>query len=91
MQTLNLVVCMLFCFCELVIDAENKPKLNFFQDSMIKSGGYLVTCLYQLEVPPDNNASARAIRVMKVKQAECRPKVSGQSKQDSTVFVSLGW
>jgi alkyl hydroperoxide reductase subunit AhpC len=33
---------------------------------MIKYRNYLFTCLYDLDVPPDNNASERAIRNVKV-------------------------
>jgi hypothetical protein len=60
-----------------VLDEKKCPKKVVFQSSMIKYRAYLLTCLYQVEIPPDNNASERAIRIVKVKQAECRPKVSG--------------
>lgn len=46
-----------------------------FQKRMVKYKEYLFTFLYHPEVPPDNNASERAIRNVKVKQ-----KVSGQFK-----------
>ena len=46
-----------------------------FQKRMNKYKDYLFTFLYYPEVPPDNNASERAIRNIKVKQ-----KVSGQFK-----------
>ena len=46
-----------------------------FQKRMIKYRNYIFTFLYFQDVPPDNNASERAIRNIKVKQ-----KVSGQFK-----------
>ena len=42
---------------------------------MIKYRNYIFTFLYFQDIPPDNNASERAIRNIKVKQ-----KVSGQFK-----------
>jgi hypothetical protein len=52
------------------------PKeLVTFQKRMIKYRNYIFTFLYFQDVPPDNNASERAIRNIKVKQ-----KISGQFK-----------
>jgi transposase len=46
-----------------------------FQNRMWRYKDYLFTFLYHPDVPPDNNASERAIRNLKVKQ-----KISGQFK-----------
>ena len=54
---------------------ENRKTLRAFHKRMIKYKDYIFTFLFQNEVPPDNNASQRAIRNVKVKQ-----KVSGQFK-----------
>lgn len=54
---------------------EKHKDLRAFHKRMIKYRGYILTFLYHHEVPPDNNASERAIRNVKVKQ-----KVSGQFK-----------
>jgi len=54
---------------------ENMKEVITFQKRMIKYRNYIFTFLYFLDVPPDNNASERAIRNIKVKQ-----KVSGQFK-----------
>lgn len=67
-----------------VIDGKKHPKTVVFRDSMIKYRNYLLTCLYQLEVPPDNNASERAIRMIKVKQ-----KISGQFKTGQHSFCVI--
>lgn len=55
-----------------------------FQKSMIKYRNYLFSCLYDLNVPPDNNGSERALRNIKVKQ-----KVSGQFKSGQDTFCVL--
>lgn len=47
---------------------EHFPQTHTFQKSMIKYRTYLLLYLYDLEIPPDNNASERAIRNIKVKQ-----------------------
>lgn len=60
------------------------PKTYTFQKSMIKYRNYLFQCLYDLEVPPDNNASERAIRNVKVKQ-----KISGQFKSGQHTFCVI--
>lgn len=54
---------------------ENMKEVCTFQKRIIRYKDYLFTFLYYHEVPPDNNASERAIRNIKVKQ-----KVSGQFK-----------
>lgn len=56
-------------------------ELFSFQKRMKKYENYIFTFLYNLEVPPDNNASERAIRNIKVKQ-----KISGQFKSSSGGF-----
>ena len=57
---------------------DQKNKLRAFHKRLIKYTDYIFTFLYNYEVPPDNNASERAIRNVKVKQ-----KVSGQFKTTS--------
>jgi len=54
---------------------EKMKEVRNFQKRIIKYRNYLFTFLYLPDVPPDNNASERAIRNIKVKQ-----KVSGQFK-----------
>jgi len=61
---------------------ENKKKLRAFHKRMIKHKGYILTFLHHFNVPPDNNASERAIRNVKVKQ-----KVSGQFKTENGVQI----
>lgn len=46
-----------------------------FQNRLVKHRQHILTFLYYLEVPPDNNGSERAMRNVKVKQ-----KISGQFK-----------
>lgn len=57
---------------------ENQKKLRAFHKRMIKYKEYILTFLHHFHVPPDNNASERAIRNVKVKQ-----KVSGQFKTEN--------
>jgi len=52
---------------------DDKKEAITFQKRLKKYREYLLTFLYRPEVPPDNNASERAIRNVKVKQ-----KISGQ-------------
>ncbi len=54
---------------------EHMKEVGSFHKRMNKYKDYIFTFLYHPEVPPDNNASERAIRNIKVKQ-----KVSGQFK-----------
>jgi transposase len=54
---------------------ENMKELQTFHNRMNKYKNYIFTFLYSPDVPPDNNASERAIRNIKVKL-----KVSGQFK-----------
>jgi transposase len=65
---------------------DGKKELITFQKRLKKYRDYLFTFLYRPEVPPDNNASERAIRNIKVKQ-----KVSGQfrSPDGSARFAIL--
>tara|TARA_R110002072_G_C7892808_1_gene528951 strand:- start:5 stop:1369 length:1365 start_codon:yes stop_codon:yes gene_type:complete len=57
---------------------EDQKKLRAFHKRMIKYKAYILTFLHHFNVPPDNNASERAIRNVKVKQ-----KVSGQFKTEN--------
>lgn len=68
----------------ITIDAKKQPKTAVFQLSMIKYRNYLLPCIYDLTIPPDNNASERAIRIIKVKQ-----KVSGQFKTGQHTFCVI--
>ena len=52
---------------------DDKKEAITFQKRLKKYREYLLTFLYRPEVPPDNNASERAIRNVKIKQ-----KISGQ-------------
>jgi transposase len=62
------------------LDKSHKELITF-QKRLIKYKNYLFTFLYHLKVPPDNNASERAIRNIKVKQ-----KISGQFKSTKGAF-----
>ncbi len=46
----------------------NKKEMQTFQNRLVKYRDYIFTFLYYENVPPDNNASERAIRNVKVKQ-----------------------
>ncbi|MCK5776779.1 MAG: IS66 family transposase [Bacteroidales bacterium] len=59
----------------------DKPELIRFQKRMRKYSDYIFTFLYRIEVPPDNNASERAIRNIKIKQ-----KVSGLFRSTNGAF-----
>ena len=64
-------------FNKLLLEPPNKKhkKLYSFYKRMIRDKEHIFTFLFIPEVPPDNNASERAIRNVKVKQ-----KISGQFK-----------
>jgi transposase len=66
------------------VDKQKYPKSLTFQNSMLKHRNHLFTFLYNLEVPPDNNGSERAIRMAKVKL-----KISGMFKSGQHVFCTL--
>jgi len=68
----------------ITINREKKPETARFQRSMLKYRNNLLPCLYNLEIPPDNNGSERAIRNIKVKQ-----KISGQFKRGQKTFCVL--
>lgn len=59
----------------------DKNELVTFQNRLKKYRDFIFTFLYRPEVPPDNNASERAIRNIKVKQ-----KVSGQFRSTNGAF-----
>ncbi|MGK0365454.1 MAG: transposase [Saprospiraceae bacterium] len=63
---------------------EQYPLTLTFQKQMLKNRNYIFTFLYNLDVPPDNNASERAVRNVKVKQ-----KISGQFKSGQDTFCVL--
>ena len=67
------------------IDPQHK-KLIVFRERITRYRNYLFLFLYQREVPPDNNASERAIRTYKVKQ-----KVSGwfRSQEGAKAFAVI--
>jgi transposase len=65
----------------ITIDEQLHLKTRIFQNSMLKHRNHLLPCLYNLDIPPDNNGSERAIRNIKVKQ-----KVSGQFKTGQYAF-----
>ena len=66
------------------ISKKDYPKTTTFQNSMIKVRNYILPCLYDKEIPPDNNGSERAVRNVKVKQ-----KISGQFKTGQNIFCIL--
>ena len=57
------------------LSTDDYPKTETFRKSMVKHRNSIFTFLYYENVQPDNNASERAIRNVKVKQ-----KISGQFK-----------
>ena len=59
----------------------DKKELVTFQNRLKKHREYILVFLYRPEVPPDNNASERAIRNIKVKQ-----KISGQFRSTDGAF-----
>jgi len=67
----------------LSIELSDKHKeLISFRNRLIKYRNYIFSFLYHPKVPPDNNASERAIRNIKVKQ-----KVSGQFKSPDGAYA----
>ena len=61
---------------------EKNTELIAFQNRLSKYRDFIFTFLYHPKVPPDNNASERAIRNIKVKQ-----KISGQFKSPNGAFI----
>jgi len=70
---------------KLNIDLQHK-KLMVFKERIVRYRNYLFTFLYHRKVPPDNNASERAMRTYKVKQ-----KVSGlfRSNEGAQAFAVI--
>jgi Transposase IS66 family len=63
---------------------ERCVKTITFQNSILKNRNYILPCIYDLDIPPDNNGSERAIRNIKVKQ-----KVAGQFKTGQNAFCVI--
>ncbi|MDZ7934617.1 MAG: IS66 family transposase [Emticicia sp.] len=68
----------------ITIDQEKYALTATFQVSMLKHRNFLLPCIYDINIPPDNNGSERAIRNIKVKQ-----KVSGQFKTGQKAFCVI--
>ena len=66
------------------VDKATHSQTATFQASMLKHRNYLLPCLYNLDIPPDNNGSERAIRPIKIKQ-----KVSGQFRTCQDAFFVI--
>lgn len=66
------------------IDPTHHPNSAKFQRSIIKHRNSVLPCIYDREIPPDNNGSERAVRTIKVKQ-----KISGQFKSGQRAFCIL--
>jgi transposase len=66
------------------IDKQKYHDTHIYQMSMLKHRESLLPCVYNLDIPPDNNGSERAIRNVKVKQ-----KVSGQFKTGQDAFCVI--
>lgn len=66
------------------LDSEKHPKTCTFQQALRKHRHRLLVFLYDADVPPDNNASERAIRNIRVKL-----KISGQFKSGQRAFCVL--
>jgi transposase len=66
------------------INTMDYPKSHAFQKSIIKVKDYIFPCIYDVNIPPDNNGSERAIRNLKVKM-----KISGQFKTGQHIFCCL--
>ena len=73
------------CLLNQEINIEQK-KLIVFKERIIRYRNYLFSFLYHPEIPPDNNASERAVRTFKVKQ-----KVSGlfRSQEGAKAFAVI--
>ena len=66
------------------LDSAKHPKTCTFQQALKKHRHRLLVFLYDADVPPDNNASERAIRNIRVKL-----KISGQFKSGQRAFCVL--
>ena len=66
------------------IHKEKYSKSASLQVLMVKNRSFILLYLYNLDIPPDDNYSKRAIRNIKVKQ-----KVSGQFKSGQNAFCVI--
>jgi transposase len=69
--------------------APDHKKLAVFKERIVRYRNYLFTFLYNIEVPPDNNASERAMRTCKVKQKESGLFRSEDGAQDFAIIRSV--
>ena len=76
--------CLSDSFAELGWEKEAHHKTMTFFKAMVKLRECLFVFLYRTDVPPDNNASERAVRPIKVKM-----KISGQFKSLQQEFAIL--
>jgi transposase len=73
-----------------IVYEDQNPKTAIFQRSIIKYRNYILPCLYDIEIPPDNNGSERAIRKIKPGPAGAvKQKVSGQFKTGQNAFCTI--
>jgi len=63
------------------LSEEQFPLALKFQHALIKVRGNILPCIYEVDIPPDNNGSERGIRNVRVKL-----KVSGQFKSRQQIF-----
>lgn len=70
-------------------DLSKNPKQKAFQKRLRKHNSKTFTFLYHPNVPPDNNASERAIRNVKVKQKVSGQFVSEQKAMDFAIIRSV--
>ena len=69
---------------KLKISQKRNPKSVTFQRELGKISNYILPCIYDKNIPPDNNGSERAVRNFKVKL-----KVSGQFKTEQNSFCII--
>ena len=66
------------------ISKKDYPKTHTLLKSMLKLRSFILPCIYKKNIPPDNNASERGIRNVKIKE-----KISGQFKTGVLGFCKL--
>jgi len=66
------------------LNKEEVPRAYRFQIALIKIRGLILPCIYDPDIPPDNNGSERALRNIRVKM-----NVSKQFKKGQQIFCIL--